>query len=90
MPRLVMKFGGTSVADLDKINNVAKKICKEVPKHDLIHIHGTRHAFSFITAYYAKMYNKKYIITPHASLMQWWMDEIGNPFIKKFYMKKTI
>ena len=30
MPRLIMKFGGTSVADLDKINNVAKKICKEV------------------------------------------------------------
>ena len=30
MPRLVMKFGGTSVADLDKIRNVAKKICKEV------------------------------------------------------------
>ena len=25
-----MKFGGTSVADLDKIGNVAKKICKEV------------------------------------------------------------
>lgn len=68
-------------------SQLVKKIRKEVPKHDLIHIHGTRHAFSFITAYYAKMHNKKYIITPHASLMQWWMDEIGSPFIKKLYMK---
>ena len=33
------------------------------------------------------MHNKKYIITPHASLMQWWMDKIGNPIIKKLYMK---
>lgn len=68
-------------------SELVKKIRKEVSKHDLIHIHGTRHAFSFITAYYAKKHNIKYIITPHASLMQWWMDELGNPFIKKLYMK---
>ena len=30
MPRLVMKFGGTSVADLDKIRNAALKVKREV------------------------------------------------------------
>lgn len=30
MPRLVMKFGGTSVADLDKIANAAEKVRQEV------------------------------------------------------------
>jgi glycosyltransferase involved in cell wall biosynthesis len=68
-------------------SELVKKIRREVSKHDLIHIHGTRHAFSFITAYYAKKNNIKYIITPHASLMQWWIDVIGNPFVKKLYMK---
>ncbi|MEM1161120.1 MAG: aspartate kinase, partial [Pseudomonadota bacterium] len=30
MPRLVMKFGGTSVADLDRIRNAADKVKREV------------------------------------------------------------
>ena len=30
MPRLVMKFGGTSVADLDRIRNVARHVRREV------------------------------------------------------------
>ena len=30
MPRLVMKFGGTSVADIDRIRNVARKVKREV------------------------------------------------------------
>ncbi len=30
MPRLVMKFGGTSVADLDRIRNAAEKVKREV------------------------------------------------------------
>jgi aspartate kinase len=30
MPRLVMKFGGTSVADLDRIRNVARHVKREV------------------------------------------------------------
>lgn len=30
MPKLVMKFGGTSVADLDCIKNAASKVCQEV------------------------------------------------------------
>ncbi len=30
MPRLVMKFGGTSVADLERIRNVAQKVRREV------------------------------------------------------------
>ena len=37
MSRLVMKFGGTSVADLDKIANAAKKVVQEVGNgHDVI------------------------------------------------------
>ncbi|HBN29964.1 MAG: aspartate kinase [Rhodobacterales bacterium] len=30
MPRLVMKFGGTSVADLDRIKNAAKQVQREI------------------------------------------------------------
>lgn len=32
MPRLVMKFGGTSVADLDRIRNAATKVKREVDR----------------------------------------------------------
>ena len=32
MPRLVMKFGGTSVADLDRIRNAAAKVRREVER----------------------------------------------------------
>ena len=30
MPRLVMKFGGTSVADIDRIRNVARHVKREL------------------------------------------------------------
>ncbi len=37
MPLLVMKFGGTSVADLDRIANAAKKVAREVERgYDVI------------------------------------------------------
>ena len=32
MPRLVMKFGGTSVANLDRIRNAAERVRLEVEK----------------------------------------------------------
>ena len=32
MPRIVMKFGGTSVADLERIRNVARRIKAEVER----------------------------------------------------------
>ena len=32
MPRLVMKFGGTSVANLDRIRNAAERVRWEVAK----------------------------------------------------------
>ena len=32
MPRLVMKFGGTSVADLDRIRNAARRVKREVER----------------------------------------------------------
>ena len=32
MPRLVMKFGGTSVADLERIRNAAGKVKREVER----------------------------------------------------------
>ena len=32
MPLLVMKFGGTSVADLDRIKNAAQKVKREVDR----------------------------------------------------------
>ena len=37
MPRLVMKFGGTSVANLDRIQNAAERVQREVVKgYDVI------------------------------------------------------
>ena len=37
MPLLVMKFGGTSVADLDRIENAARKVKREVERgYDVI------------------------------------------------------
>ena len=30
MPRIAMKFGGTSLADLDRIRNVARRVKREV------------------------------------------------------------
>lgn len=37
MSRLVMKFGGTSVADLDKIANAAGKVAQEVANgHEVV------------------------------------------------------
>lgn len=68
-------------------SELIKKVKNNILKFDLIHIHGTRNAFSLFTSYYARKYRIKYIITPHASLMQWWMDSIGNVFLKKIYMK---
>ena len=36
MSRLVMKFGGTSVADLERIENAAKKVAQEAQEHEVI------------------------------------------------------
>ncbi|MDF3607926.1 hypothetical protein PE067_18340 [Paracoccus sp. DMF-8] len=37
MPLLVMKFGGTSVADLDRIKKAARKVRREVERgYDVI------------------------------------------------------
>ena len=36
MARIVMKFGGTSVADIDRIRNVARHVKREVePGHEV-------------------------------------------------------
>ena len=34
MPRLVMKFGGTSVADLERIGNVARRVQGQVDQYE--------------------------------------------------------
>ncbi|MEM9717487.1 MAG: aspartate kinase, partial [Pseudomonadota bacterium] len=36
MSRLIMKFGGTSVADLERIANAAKKVAQEAKTHEVI------------------------------------------------------
>jgi aspartate kinase len=36
MARIVMKFGGTSVADLDRIRNVAARVKRQVDKGDQV------------------------------------------------------
>ena len=43
MSRLVMKFGGTSVADLDRIRNVARHVKREVDAGHEVAVDRLRH-----------------------------------------------
>lgn len=63
------------------------KIFNNANSFDLIHIHSTRHIYGIATLIICKIINKPYIVTPHGSLMKYWMNEIGYPFFKKLYSK---
>jgi len=62
------------------------KLHNTLPSFDLVHIGGTRHWHGLTTYKLCKKYNKPYIITPHASLMEWWIKKIGNQTLKLAYM----
>jgi len=60
-------------------------IVKLIKKFDLVHIHSTRHIYGFLAMLMCKRHSIPYIVTPHASIMDYWMNEIGYPWLKKFY-----
>lgn len=53
---------------------------------DVIHIHSTRHIYGLAVFISSKIFKVPYIVTPHASLMSFWIDSIGNPLLKKLYL----
>ena len=52
------------------------KIFSQAHNFDLIHIHSTRHIYGIVTLIICKILNKPYIVTPHGSLMKYWMNDI--------------
>ena len=66
---------------------LCKNIIKAVGEYDVVHIHSSRHIYGMIAAFACARAKVPYIITPHASLMPWWIEGIGHPFIKKLYIK---
>ena len=62
-------------------------IIKLSKNYDLVHIHSTRHIYGLVLAILAPLYKTPYVITPHASLMDFWMNTIGSSIFKKFYAK---
>jgi glycosyltransferase involved in cell wall biosynthesis len=64
-----------------------QKLKETQDKYDLIHISSSRVWFEKDAYMLSKKRNIPYIITPHASIMNFWVKEIGNPFLKYFYLK---
>ena len=62
-------------------------IIKNTRKFDLVHIHSTRHIYGLAASYACRRANVPYIITPHASLMDFWVTSVGTSFFKKPYLK---
>ena len=62
-------------------------IFKNINKYDLVHIHSTRHIYGLLVFYLCKIKKIPYFLTPHGSLMDSWMKNIGNIALKKFYHK---
>ncbi len=64
---------------------LSKKLIKNIEKFDLVHIGATRHWHGVTVKRLCKKFNIPYIITPHASLTEWGIKNIGNLFLKKIY-----
>jgi len=62
-------------------------IIKSAKNYDICHIHSSRTIYGFITFLTCKFFNIPYIITPHGTLMEYWMKEIGFPIFKSFISK---
>ncbi len=65
---------------------LCKNIVSKVAAFDIVHIHSTRHVYGAVTALACRRANIPYIVTAHGSLMPWWIEGIGRPFIKKLYI----
>jgi glycosyltransferase involved in cell wall biosynthesis len=53
---------------------------------DVIHVHSTRHIYGLAVLISSKIFKVPYIVTPHASLMSFWVNGMGNPLLKKLYL----
>lgn len=76
-----LKIGGAMISF-----QMLNRLKTEISKFDIVHISSTRHLHGLYASYLCKKYNIPYVITPHASIMQFWVDTIGRPFIKKIYI----
>lgn len=63
------------------------KLFLSVKDFDLYHIHSTRNIYGLFIFLICKFYKKPYVITPHATLMEYWMKFIGYPRLKLIYSK---
>lgn len=64
-----------------------RKLKENNDRYDLIHLSSSRVWFERYVYNLSKKMNIPYIITPHASLMDFWIKEIGNRFLKYIYLK---
>ena len=62
-------------------------IIKHAGKFDLVHIHSTRHIYGLAVSFACRRAKVPYIITPHASLMDFWVTSVGTSVLKKPYLK---
>lgn len=80
LPGISVRQGALSI-------DLCKNIVKMVPKFDLVHVHSTRHIYGVVAALTCVRAKVPYVITPHGSLMPWWIESIGSPFLKKMFIK---
>ncbi|MEM2175137.1 MAG: glycosyltransferase [Candidatus Micrarchaeia archaeon] len=64
-----------------------RKLRETNKRYDLVHLSSSRVWFEKEIYKFCKHYNIPYIITPHASLMNYWIKEIGNKILKYLYLK---
>lgn len=57
-----------------------------IPEFDLVHVASTRHKFEQTVRQHCRTHDVPYVVTPHASLMEWWMGNIGRSTLKRLYM----
>lgn len=67
--------------------NLSEKLKETFKTFDLIHVASTRHWHGYMVNKLSKIYGKPYIVTPHASLMDWYIKKVGNYFLKIPYIK---
>ena len=56
-------------------------------RFDLVHLHSMRNLSVLLSAFYCNRRQKKYIVTPHAGLMDWWMTQMGSRLLKELTHK---
>lgn len=67
-------------------SRLTRKLRMEIGKFDLVHVSSTRHMYEIMVYWLAKRLGKKYLISPHASLMEWSIRGIGKRIPKLFYI----